>query len=331
MSLPDTMRVVEITEAGGPEVLKPAARPVPKPGPGQVLIQVSAAGVNRPDCLQRAGLYPPPKDASDLPGLEVAGTVAALGDGVTSLSVGEAVCALTPGGGYAEYCLTHHSHCLPLPKDYDMVQAAALPETFFTVWSNIFDRARLVAGESLLVHGGSSGIGSTAIQLAKAFGAHVIVTVGNEEKSAFCRNLGADHAINYKTENWVERVKEITGGKGVNVVFDMVAGDYIQGNIDILAVDGRYALLAFLKGPKATVNFRRVLTDRLTISGSTLRPQSDKAKGAIASSLLGSVWPLLDSGKIKPVIHATFPLEKADEAHALMESSAHMGKIMLAV
>ena len=331
MALPSDMLAVEITEAGGPEVLVPTRRPLPQPAPGQVMIQVAAAGVNRPDCLQRAGLYPPPKDASDLPGLEVAGTVIALGDGVTSLKEGDQVCALTPGGGYAEYCVTHASHCLPVPNGYDMVQAAALPETFFTVWTNVFDRSQLKAGESLLVHGGSSGIGTTAIQLAKAFGANVIVTVGSQEKADFCLKLGADHAINYREEDWVARTKEITDGKGVNVVFDMVAGDYIQGGIDVLAVEGRYALLAFLRGPKASVNFKRVLTDRLTISGSTLRPQSDAAKGAIANSLRDHVWPLLASGKVKPIIHETFPLEKAADAHALMESSKHMGKIMMSV
>ena len=331
MALPDDMKVVEISEAGGPEVLVPARRAVPRPALGQVLIKVAVAGVNRPDCLQRAGLYPPPKDASDLPGLEVAGTVVAMGEGVNSLSEGDKVCALTPGGGYAEYCVTHASHCLPLPDGYDMVQAAALPETFFTVWTNVFDRSALTAGESLLVHGGSSGIGTTAIQLAKAFGAQVIVTVGSQEKADFCLELGADHAINYREEDWVARTKEITGGKGVNVVFDMVAGDYIQGGIDVLAVEGRYALLAFLRGPKAEVNFRRVLTDRLTISGSTLRPQSDAAKGAIANSLKERVWPLLNSGKVKPIIHESFALEDAAKAHALMESSQHMGKIMMTV
>lgn len=331
MALPAEMTVVEISEPGGPEVLKPASRAVPVPDPDQVLIKVAAAGVNRPDVMQRAGLYPPPPGASDLPGLEVAGTVAAIGENVNSVQVGDKVCALTPGGGYAEYCLTHADHCLPVPEGFDMVQAAALPETFFTVWTNVFDRSRLQAGETLLVHGGSSGIGTVAIQLAKAFGAQVIVTAGSEEKCQFCRDLGADHAINYKSEDWVEAVKKATDGKGVNVIFDMVAGDYIQGGINVLAPDGRYNFLAFLRGPKAEINFRRVLTDRLTITGSTLRPQSDEAKADIAKSLHDRVWPLLEAGRVKPVIHETFPLIDAAKAHALMETSTHMGKIILEV
>lgn len=329
MSLPAKMTVVEISEPGGPKVLKPAERNTPKPGPGQVLIRVAAAGVNRPDCMQRAGLYPAPPGASDLPGLEVAGTVVSTGSDVRHLQVGDDVCALTPGGGYAQYCLTQAEHCLPVPSGFDMVQAAALPETFFTVWTNVFDRSYLRAGETLLVHGGSSGIGTVAIQLAKAFGATVIVTAGSEEKCKFCTDLGADHAINYKQGDWVEAVKTATEGKGVNVIFDMVGGDYIQGGINVLAPDGRYNFLAFLRGPKAEVNFRRVLTDRLTITGSTLRPLSNEAKAAIAKSLQERVWPLLEAGKVKPVIHKTFPMTDAAAAHALMESSAHMGKIML--
>ncbi|WP_259782743.1 NAD(P)H-quinone oxidoreductase [Aestuariispira ectoiniformans] len=331
MSLPAEMTVIEISEPGGPDVLKSATRAVPAPAPEQVLIKVAAMGVNRPDVMQRAGLYPPPPGASDLPGLEVAGTVAAVGDKVKNLTVGDKVCALTPGGGYAEYCLTHADHCLPVPEGFDMVQAAALPETFFTVWTNVFDRSHLQAGETLLVHGGSSGIGTVAIQLAKAFGAKVIVTAGSEEKCRFCRDLGADHAINYKTEDWVEAVKAATDGKGVNVIFDMVAGDYIQGGIDVLASDGRYNFLAFLRGPKAEINFRRVLTDRLTITGSTLRPRPDDVKAGIAKALKDRVWPLLDAGKIKPIIHKTFPMAEAAQAHALMETSAHMGKIMMTV
>lgn len=329
MSLPSEMTVIEISEPGGPDVLKPAKRPVPRPGPDQVLIKVAAAGVNRPDCMQRAGMYPAPPGASDLPGLEVSGSVVAVGDAVTQWQVGDDVCALTPGGGYAEYCLTPAAHCLRLPDGYDMVKAAALPETYFTVWTNVFDRAHLQAGETFLVHGGSSGIGTTAIQLAKAFGAWVVTTAGSDGKCKFCTELGADLAINYKDQDWVEAVKDYTGRKGVNVILDMVGGDYIQGGIDVLATEGRYAFLAFLKGSKAEVNFRRVLTNRLTITGSTLRPQSDAAKEAIALCLKERVWPLLDAGTVKPIIHKTFTFDRAGEAHALMESSKHMGKIIL--
>lgn len=329
MSLPSEMTVIEISEPGGPDVLKPAKRPVPRPGPDQVLIKVAAAGVNRPDCMQRAGMYPAPPGASDLPGLEVSGSVVAVGDAVTQWQVGDDVCALTPGGGYAEYCLTPAAHCLRLPDGYDMVKAAALPETYFTVWTNVFDRAHLQAGETFLVHGGSSGIGTTAIQLAKAFGAWVVTTAGSDGKCKFCTELGADLAINYKDQDWVEAVKDYTGRKGVNVILDMVGGDYIQGGIDVLATEGRYAFLAFLKGSKAEVNFRRVLTNRLTITGSTLRPQSDAAKEAIALCLKERVWPLLDAGTVKPIIHKTFAFDRAGEAHALMESSKHMGKIIL--
>jgi len=331
MTLPQTMQAIEISTPGGPEVLKPATRETPTPGPGEVLIAVAAAGVNRSDCLQRAGAYPPPPGASDLPGLEVAGEVAAIGPDVDTLKVGDRVCALTPGGGYAEYCLAPAGHCLPIPESLSAVEAAALPETCFTVWSNVFGRARLQAGESFLVHGGSSGIGTTAIQLAKAFGATVFVTAGSEEKCAFCRELGADHAINYKTGSWKDAVLKETGGKGVDVILDMVAGDYIQDNIDVLALEGRYSLIAFLHGPKAEVNFNRVLRLRLTITGATLRPQTVAQKEAIARDLHTHVWPLLDAGKLKAPIYAHFPLEQASEAHALMESSRHMGKIVLEV
>lgn len=325
------MNVIEISAPGGPEVLKPAERAIPQPGPGEVLIRVAAAGVNRPDCLQRAGAYPPPPGASDLPGLEVAGTIEALGDGVTAVREGDGVCALTPGGGYAEYCLTHADHCLPIPEVLSPVEAAALPETCFTVWSNVFGRAHLTAGERFLVHGGSSGIGTTAIQMAKAFGATVFATAGSEEKCAFCRELGADHAINYRTEDWKAVVLKETGGQGVDVLLDMVAGDYIQSNIDVLAMDGRYSLIAFLHGSKADVDFNRVLRLRLTITGATLRPQSVESKAAIAADLRDHVWPLIAAGQLRPIIHARFPLHQAADAHALMESSRHMGKIVLEV
>jgi len=331
MALPGSMTAVEITAPGGPEVLQSAQRTPPQPGPGEVVIQVAAAGVNRPDCLQRAGGYPPPPGASDLPGLEVAGTIAAVGDGVSGFSEGDAVCALTPGGGYAEYCRTHARHCLPVPQGLSLVEAATLPETFFTVWYNVFTRSRLTAGETFLVHGGTSGIGVTAIQLAKVFGATVLATAGSDEKCDFCRGLGADRAINYRTEDWKAAVLEHTEKRGVDVLLDMVAGDYIQNNIDVLATDGRYAMLAFLHGPKAEVDFTRVLIGRLTISGSTLRPQSVEQKAAIARDLSEHVWPLLESGRVKTHIHQRFPLTEAAEAHAVMESSRHIGKLVLEV
>lgn len=329
--LPKTMHAVEISEPGGPEVLKPVEVDTPAPKPGEVLIKVAAAGVNRPDCMQRAGAYPPPPDASPLPGLEVAGEVAALGEGVTALKIGDTVAALTPGGGYAEYCTAPAGHCLPIPAGYDMVQAAALPENFFTVWYNVFMRAKLTAGERFLVHGGSSGIGLTAIQLAKRFGASVYTTAGSEEKLAACREAGADRAINYKSEEWAEVVKTDTQGEGVDVILDMVGGGYIQQGIDLLRRDGRYCFIAFLGGPKAEVNFGPVLRNRLTVMGSTLRPQTVQEKEAIAAELKAHVYPLIEAGKVRPTIHKTFPLAEAAEAHALMESSTHIGKIMLTV
>ncbi|MEQ9490707.1 MAG: NAD(P)H-quinone oxidoreductase [Alphaproteobacteria bacterium] len=331
MSLPETMTVVEITEHGGPDVLKPAQRPLPQPGPGDVLIRVASAGVNRPDCLQRAGAYNPPPDASDLPGLEVAGTVVAVGEGVNRWSEGDAVMALTPGGGYAEYCIAPADHCLAAPNGFDMVQAAALPETLFTVYYNVFTRAQLVAGEWFLVHGGSSGIGTIAIQMAKAFGAKVITTAGSADKYDACRGLGADVVVNYRDEDWVAAAKEATGKAGVDVVLDMVGGDYIQKNISVLGMDGRYAFIAFLGGPKAEVNFATIMMKRITMSGSTLRPQTNEQKAAIARNLESHVLPLISAGKIKPVLHTTMPLTEAAAAHALMESSAHIGKIMLTV
>lgn len=332
MSLPaTTMNVVEISEPGGPDVLKPAQRPVPAPRADEVLIKVSAAGVNRPDAIQRAGHYPAPPGASDLPGLEVAGTIAAIGDNVSDLKVGDAVCALTPGGGYAEYCTTPSAHCLPIPQGYDMVQAAGLPETFFTVWHNVFQRGQLKKGESFLVHGGSSGIGTTAIQLAKTFGAKVYTTAGSSEKCTFCEKLGADRAINYKTTDWAAEIRSLTEKRGVDVILDMVGGSYTQQNINSLAVDGRLVIIAFLGGPKAEVNFTKVMVQRQTITGSTLRPQSDDVKAGIAQELLENVWPLLNDGAIAPVIHKTYPLAKAADAHTLMESSMHIGKIMLEI
>lgn len=330
MMIPATMTCVEISRPGPAEVLVAATRPVPAPGKGEVLIKVAAAGVNRPDVLQRAGAYPAPPGASDLPGLEVSGTVAALGEGAAGVAVGEAVCALVPGGGYAEYAACDARHCLPVPRGLDMVQAAALPETFFTVWHNVFERGQLRAGETFLVHGGASGIGTTAIQLAKAMGATVFATANGAAKCQACRDLGADRAIDYASEDFVEVVKAETG-KGVDVILDMVGGDYIARNLKALAADGRLVNIAFLKGSTAELNLMPVMLKRLTVTGSTLRPQSDDAKARMADSLRRTVWPLLDSGRIMPVIHATFPLARAAEAHGLMESNAHIGKIVLTV
>ena len=328
MSLPETMRAVEITAPGGPEVLRPARRPVPVPGHGQILIRVSHAGVNRPDALQRAGSYDPPPGASDLPGLEASGKVAAIGPGVTRWRVGDTVTALLPGGGYAEFALTHEAHALPVPAGMGLDAAAALCETFFTVWTNVFDRGRLQAGERFLVHGGSSGIGTTAIQLAHAFGARVFATAGSDAKCAACTRLGAERAINYHEADFVEVIK--TEG-GADLILDMVGGGYIPRNIKALADDGRLVQIAFLQGPKATLNFAQVMTRRLTITGSTLRPQSDAAKARIASALKAEVWPLLEAGRVAPVMDQRFPLDQAAAAHARMESSAHIGKIVLEV
>ncbi|MCR9220213.1 MAG: NAD(P)H-quinone oxidoreductase [Alphaproteobacteria bacterium] len=331
MALPTTMNAVEISAPGGPEVLKPIQTAVPEPKAGEALIKVAAAGVNRPDCLQRAGAYPPPPDASPLPGLEVAGTVAALGQGVAGLTVGDPVCALTPGGGYAEYCTAPAGHCLTPPKGYDMVQAAALPENFFTVWYNVFMRSRLTAGERFLVHGGSSGIGLTAIQLATRFGATVFTTAGSSDKLDVCREVGADRAINYKTEDWAEAIRTDTQGEGIDVILDMVGGSYIDPSLKLLRRDGRYCFIAFLGGAKAEVDFSPILRNRLSVLGSTLRPQTIAEKEAIAGELKEHVWPLLETDKVRPIIHKTFPLADAADAHALMESSTHIGKIMLTV
>lgn len=329
--LPQTMNCVEISTPGGPEVLKPVVRPLPVPGPGEVLIKVAAAGINRPDVIQRSGGYPAPPGASDLPGLEVAGTVIALGEGVSAPAVGSEVCALTPGGGYAEYCTTDARHCLPIPKGFDMVKAAALPETFFTVWHNVVERGQLKAGERFLVHGGAGGIGTTAIQLAKALGAQVFATAGGEAKARLCRELGADVAIDYTATDFVEAVKEHTKGKGIDVILDMVGGDYLARNLKCMAADGRHVSIAFLKGSTAELNLMPVMLKRLTLTGSTLRPQSNDSKARMAKGLSEAVWPLLDQGRIAPLIHAVFPLAEAAKAHAMMEGNAHMGKIVLQV
>jgi len=329
--LPASMTCVEISKPGPPEALCPVTRPLPQPRPGEVLIKVAAAGINRPDVLQRQGAYPAPPGASDLPGLEVAGTIAALGDTTAGPALGEAVCALVPGGGYAEYCTVDARLCLALPTGYDMVRAAALPETFFTVWHNVVERGGLTAGESFLVHGGAGGIGTTAIQLAKALGATVFATASGPAKCRACGDLGADHAIDYTAQDFVEAIKTATRGKGVDVILDMVGGDYIARNLKSLAADGRLVSIAFLRGSTAEVNLMPVMLKRLTLTGSTLRPQSNDAKARMAKGLRETVWPLLSAGRIAPVIHATFPLAEAAAAHRLMESNTHIGKIVLTV
>ena len=325
------MRAVGIREPGAPEVLQTIAVPLPEPRESEVLIRVHAAGVNRPDVLQRLGMYPVPADADPLPGLEVAGEVVALGERASRWKSGDRVMALCHGGGYAEYCRVHEDHCLAIPAKLSFVEAAAIPETFFTVWYNVFMRAGLVSGETLLVHGGSSGIGSTAIQLARTAGAAVIATAGSDAKCAFCVDLGASHAINYKSSDWEATVGEHTGGKGVDVVLDMVAGPYMQKNMNVLGRDGRYVIIAFLKGSKAELDMRQVLGKRLTITGSTLRPQTASEKAQIAAELRSRVLPLLETAEVRPIIDSTFPLADAAKAHALMESSRHMGKIVLQV
>ena len=329
MSLPKTMRAIEISQPGGPEVLSLTTRPVPVPAAGEILIKVAAAGVNRPDALQRAGAYAPPPDASDLPGLECAGEVVAVGEGCSRWNIGDKVCALLPGGGYAEYVKTPEDHALRVPNGLSMVEAAALCETYFTVWTNVFDRGRLQAGETFLVHGGSSGIGTTAIQLASQMGARVFATAGSAEKCAKCVELGAERAINYKDEDFVEVTGELTGGRGLDLILDMVGGSYIPRNIKALALDGRLVMIAFLGGPKAELNFAQIMAKRLTVTGSTLRPQSVEAKARIAESLREKVWPLIDTGKIGPVMDSTFPLEDAADAHRRIESAGHIGKIVL--
>ena len=326
-----TMRVVEISSFGGPEVLKLNQREIPTPDGNQILIQNASAGVNRPDILQRSGSYNPPKEASDLPGLESAGTIVAVGERVTRWKIGDEVCALLPGGGYAEYSLTHENHALPVPKGMDFNIAAAICETFFTVWSNVFMRGGLKAGETILIHGGSSGIGTTAIQLAELFGARVFTTVGSAEKAGVCKELGAELAINYKSQDFVEEIRGITDRKGVDLILDMVGGDYLPKNVKILADDGRLVQIAFLQGPKIELNFAQLMVRRLTITGSTLRPQSDLAKARIAEDLIEKVFPYLEAGRIKPIMDSTFKLDEVVEAHKKMESSKHIGKIVLEI
>jgi NADPH:quinone reductase len=328
-TIPTSMTVIAIRSPGGPEMLVPEERPVPQPGPGEVLVKVMAAGVNRPDVMQRMGLYPPPKGTTDIPGLEIAGEVVALGPGVTRWKPGDKVMALVVGGGYAEYCPAHESHCLPVPASLPITEAAAVPETFFTVWYNTFERGSLKTGETLLVHGGSSGIGTAAIQLAKALGAKVITTAGSEEKCEACRKLGADLAINYKTEDFVAATKAATDGKGADVILDMVGGDYIERNYEAAAVEGRVVQIAFQGSPKATVDFRRIMLKRLTHTGSTLRARSVADKGAIAGAVETNVLPLIAAGRVRPVMDSTFALRQAADAHARMETSAHIGKIVL--
>jgi NADPH2:quinone reductase len=329
--IPKEMRAVEITQPGGPEVLKSIVRPVPAPKANEILIKVAAAGVNRPDILQRSGNYPVPPDASDLPGLEVAGEVLAVGSSVKIHKPGDTVCALVHGGGYAEYCVAPEVTALPVPKGWSPTEAASLPETFFTVWANVYDRARLAPGESLLVQGGSSGIGVSAIQMAKATGNRVFATAGSDEKCAACERLGADKAINYKTQDFAAEIKAATAGKGVNVILDMVGGDYVPKELKSLADDGRLVFIAFLRGHKTELDINEVMRRRLTLSGSTLRPRPVEFKGSIARNLRDKIWPLIEAGKIKPVVYRTFPLVEAAEAHRLMESSQHIGKIVLTV
>lgn len=328
-SIPLQMTAIAIRTPGGPEVLTPEARPVPTPGAGEILVKVAAAGVNRPDVMQRMGQYPPPPGAPDIPGLEIAGEVVACGAGVTRWKQGDKVMALVVGGGYAEYCLAHESHALPVPSGLSLIEAAAVPETFFTVWYNAFERGRLAAGETALIHGGTSGIGTTAIQLAKAFGARAIATAGTPEKCEACRKLGAEVAINYKTEDFVDATKKATGGRGVDLVLDIIGGDYIERNYEAAAVEGRILQIAFQSSPRATVDFRRLMLKRLTHTGSTLRARAVADKAAIARAVEAKVLPLIAAGRVKPVIDSTFALREAAAAHARMDSSQHIGKIVL--
>jgi NADPH2:quinone reductase len=327
--LPVQMTVVAISKPGGPDVLVPETRPVPKPGPNELLIKVEAAGVNRPDVSQRAGSYPPPPGASDLPGLEISGEVVAVGANAKKHKIGDKVMSLVAGGGYAQYCIAQDAQAMAVPASFSIIEAGATPETLMTVWHNVFERGALKPGETLLIHGGSSGIGTMAIQLAKAWQAKVIVTVGSKDKAEACRKLGADRAINYRNEDFVAEVKAATAGAGANVILDMVGGDYIERNYEAAAVDGRVVQIAFLGSPKATVNFTRLMVKRLTHTGSTLRPRSDADKAAMVAAIEERVMPLLRQGRIKPLIDSTFPLEKAADAHRRMETSEHIGKIVL--
>ncbi|MEK1854149.1 MAG: NAD(P)H-quinone oxidoreductase [Phyllobacterium sp.] len=329
--IPTTMMAIEITRPGGPLVLKPGKRAVPEPNPGELLIQVRSAGVNRPDVLQRQGHYPPPAGASDIPGLEIAGDIIAIGEGVTRFRIGERITALVAGGGYAPYCTVHETNALPIPAGYGYIEAAAIPETYFTVWHNVFERGALQSGEAFLVHGGSSGIGTTAIQLASAFGAYVIATAGSDDKCEACLKLGADRAINYRTEDFVAAVKEATGGKGVNLILDMVGGDYIERNYEAAALDGRIVQIAFLNGAKATTDVSKLMVKRLTHTGSTLRNRPVEFKAGIARELELKVWPLLVERRVAPVIDMVYPLHEAWRAHERMEDGHHIGKIVLDV
>ncbi len=326
-----SMIAIEISVSGGPEVLQPVEIAIPQPAGNEVLIKVAAAGVNRPDMMQRKGMYPPPPGASDIPGLEVAGTIVQSGKRVSRLNIGDTVCALVSGGGYAEYCLASEKLCMPIPEGMNAVQGAALPETFFTVWSNVFDRGRLDEGETLLVHGGASGIGTTAIQMARAFNSKVIVTAGTDDKCDFCLKLGAEAAIHYKKQDFVSEIERLTEGKGVDLILDMIGGDYFPRNLKCLAVEGRLVQIAIQHGPKTELNLLPLMLKRLTVTGSTLRARKIEFKAGIAEKLLHKVWPLLANGQINPVIHDTFPLTEASKAHALMESSGHIGKIILTV
>ena len=323
------MTAIEITEPGPPEVLRPATRQTPRPGPGEVLVQVAAAGVNRADVMQREGRYPPPPGASDIPGLELSGTVVAAGDGVTDVAVGDDVCAIVTGGGYAEYCLVPAPQCLPIPASVSLRDAAALPEAYMTVWTNVFERGRLAAGETFLVHGGSSGIGTAAIQLAKCFGARVFATAGSAEKCQACAELGADVAINYREQDFVEAVREATDGRGADVILDMVGGAYLQRNVDALAIEGRLVIIALMEGTKAEANLATLMSRRLTITGSTLRARSVDQKAAIVAQLRANLWARMTAGELRPVIHATYPLTDAADAHRVMQSSTHIGKLLL--
>jgi NADPH:quinone reductase len=330
-SIPETMRYVATTGSGAAEVMRLAEGPVPRPGAGEVLIKVRGAGVNRPDVLQRAGAYPPPPGASPILGLEVSGTIVAQGAGVTKPALGAEICALVPGGGYAEYCLAPAPHCLPVPKPLSLLQAAGVPETYFTVWTNVFERGGLKPGETFLVHGGTSGIGTTAIQLAHAFAARVLATAGSDEKCAFCRKIGADEAINYRTQDFLAEVKRLTQGIGVNLILDMVGGPYLEKNVRCLALEGRLVQIAFLQASKVELDFMPMMLKRLTLTGATLRPRSVAEKAAIAAALRQQVWPLLDDGRVRPIIHRILPLAEVVAAHRLMESSQHIGKILLEV